>query len=269
MLSVIVPYFSKDFTDLYSFCNRLPLIHGNIEFVFVCDGCCFDEVFEIQKMLNYQLVKLKTNVGANLARKIGMEKSRGEWICFVDSDDLLLPEFFTNRAEIPDDHIGLSGVELWKQDKCVGSYETNFILSQNKNLAGFYQFGLWACTMPRNWAFDNLKFHSLPIFQDYYNINIVAKYGRLHLTDSVDYRYLINHTGISRMYKTEYFDAIDRVQVIAKDLGASKFVRFLLKMNLYGKLLEIGAPRDIISNKLFRILGFKLRGIAHELSKVL
>ena len=48
----------------------------------------------------------KENGGVNAARKLGVERSRGEWICFVDSDDVLLPHalsaLFAATKDFPD-----------------------------------------------------------------------------------------------------------------------------------------------------------------------
>ena len=48
----------------------------------------------------------KENGGVVSARKFGVERSRGEWICFVDSDDVLLPHalsaLFAGTKDFPD-----------------------------------------------------------------------------------------------------------------------------------------------------------------------
>ena len=48
----------------------------------------------------------KENGGVTSARRLGVERSRGEWICFVDSDDVLLPHalsaLFAATKDFPD-----------------------------------------------------------------------------------------------------------------------------------------------------------------------
>ena len=48
----------------------------------------------------------KENGGVTSARRLGVERSRGEWICFVDSDDVLLPHalsvLFAGSKDFPD-----------------------------------------------------------------------------------------------------------------------------------------------------------------------
>ena len=45
-------------------------------------------------------LKIKSNVGAPKARNIGIKKCSGEWIQFLDADDLLLPNKITNQINI-------------------------------------------------------------------------------------------------------------------------------------------------------------------------
>lgn len=44
----------------------------------------------------------KQNGGASSARNIGIEKSSGEWICFVDSDDWVVPDYLQTFFDIED-----------------------------------------------------------------------------------------------------------------------------------------------------------------------
>lgn len=48
----------------------------------------------------------ETNGGVSRARKLGVERSRGEWICFVDADDILLPgalsALFAETERVPE-----------------------------------------------------------------------------------------------------------------------------------------------------------------------
>lgn len=269
MLSIIVPYYSSDFLELYKFCARVPSTKCDIEFVFVCDGCCLDETFHFDFLYNFVLIKLEFNRGANFARAIGLSKATGSMVCFVDSDDTLLPGFFECRIRTPPGFVGVSGVKLLRGGLLEPCCEERFNLSIYKNLAGFYQFGLWACTMERDWAIKNLKFYNMPIFQDYYNINIVATQAKIYFTKTTDYIYHVNSTGISRQYKSTYRGVLETVMGQASELGATCLVKVLLRMNLYGKLLEIGAPRNVVSNFFIRILGLKARSLAHEFSKFL
>lgn len=46
----------------------------------------------------------KTNGGVSSARNLGIDKSEGEWICFVDSDDTIEPDYLQNLYDEANGH---------------------------------------------------------------------------------------------------------------------------------------------------------------------
>lgn len=61
-----------------------------------------------------KLHKLPTNQGAGFARNIGIKASRGEFICFLDADDIWKPEKLERQVEL---------MIKEKVDVCYASYE--------------------------------------------------------------------------------------------------------------------------------------------------
>ncbi len=62
----------------------------------IVDDCSMDDSVEIIKQFNDErihLVQLNENLGAAKARNIALEKAKGRYITFIDSDDLWLPHF--------------------------------------------------------------------------------------------------------------------------------------------------------------------------------
>jgi len=92
LISIIIPVFN---TEKYlPRCIKSVLAQNflNFELIIVNDGS-FDNSLQVIKKYadidNRIFILDKKNEGVNIARKLGVEHARGEWVCFVDSDDEL------------------------------------------------------------------------------------------------------------------------------------------------------------------------------------
>lgn len=92
LISIIVPVFN---TEQYLDCCIDSIVNqsfSNLDIILVNDGSSDQSgsiCDEWQKKDSRIRVIHKTNEGVTIARKVGVENSRGEWICFVDSDDTI------------------------------------------------------------------------------------------------------------------------------------------------------------------------------------
>lgn len=91
-LSIIIPYYNvKNYTDeLLDVLD--PQMSDQVEVILVDDGS--PEPFKT----NYSWCKVfrKENGGCATARNVGLEHARGDYICFIDADDLV-PKYFVER----------------------------------------------------------------------------------------------------------------------------------------------------------------------------
>lgn len=88
-LSIIIPYFElKEYTD--ELLKALaPQVTPEVEIILVDDGSSipFETDFEWLKVIR------KENGGAGSARNVGIDKAKGDYITFIDADDLV-PEYY-------------------------------------------------------------------------------------------------------------------------------------------------------------------------------
>ena len=99
-LSIIVPiYNSEKYLEncLKSICYP---ISNEIEIILINDAST-DNSIKIcnifkKKFKNIKLINLKKNKGVSYSRNVGIKISSGEYLCFVDSDDELLPKSLNN-----------------------------------------------------------------------------------------------------------------------------------------------------------------------------
>ena len=89
-ISIIVPTYNREKLITLSIRSALNQTHNNIELLII-DDCSDDNTEkEIDKIKDERLryIKLRKNLGANYARNLGIKKATGEYITFLDSDDL-------------------------------------------------------------------------------------------------------------------------------------------------------------------------------------
>lgn len=105
MLSIIIPAFNAEDTIEQCIKSVQAQILSNIEIVVVDDAStdrtsdiCSKIAIEDERVKYYRLTK---NSGVSAARNMGLKRSNGEWIMFVDADDRLCEN---SLEDIPDDN---------------------------------------------------------------------------------------------------------------------------------------------------------------------
>ena len=90
-VSVVIPFFNRMDLTLRAIKSVQKQSYANIELIVVNDGSSESdsEILELMHAIKKSVyIKLKQNVGPSEARNIGIDKSSGEYIAFLDSDDL-------------------------------------------------------------------------------------------------------------------------------------------------------------------------------------
>lgn len=89
LVSVVIPVYNRENTILRAVRSVLRQTYSNIEII-VVDDCSTDSTVSVINSCDdkrVQLIALPHNHGANYARNRGIERARGEFIAFQDSDD--------------------------------------------------------------------------------------------------------------------------------------------------------------------------------------
>lgn len=120
-ISVIVPVYKVE--EYLPACIRsiLRQTYRDFELILVDDGSpdrCGEICDEFAKLDERIRVIHQENGGVSKARNTGMDQAKGEWITFVDSDDLITPkylEFFFNSSSEPQKFdISIQGLSFLK-----------------------------------------------------------------------------------------------------------------------------------------------------------
>lgn len=102
LVSIIVPVYNKReyIEECFDYISKQT--YSNYEAIIIDDGSTdgsADVCDAIAQKYPWARVIHKQNGGVSSARNIGIREARGEWICFVDADDHLLPNMLDTMVK--------------------------------------------------------------------------------------------------------------------------------------------------------------------------
>lgn len=110
-LSIIIPYYETYDLTIKLLNSLIPQITNETELIIIDDGCnetrlndfMYDERFK-DKWNNIHIYHFFENVGVSKTRNTGIEYANGEYISFVDSDDMVMSDYVDRLLELIDTH---------------------------------------------------------------------------------------------------------------------------------------------------------------------
>jgi glycosyltransferase involved in cell wall biosynthesis len=164
LISIIIPMYNRPYLIKSIWQNLSKQCYTNFEIIFVDDGSEIPIKVPSYFDLNYNLIRYEVNRGAGYARKKGREQALGEFITYLDSDDLWSENFLLECVSdlVNNPNVGMvyantisyfDGIE---KNRRVTDHQPNQILPiifQNKKR--FWATGscLWRAEVskPNNW----------------------------------------------------------------------------------------------------------------------
>ncbi|WP_252247350.1 glycosyltransferase family 2 protein [Clostridium sp. ZBS4] len=142
LVSIIIPVYNASKTIEKTIQSVLNQRYNNFEIIII-DDCSTDRSVEIIENLSKTdkrilIYKNKNNLGVSLTRNLGITIARGEFIAFLDSDDIWKPLKLQRQL----DYIKKEDIDL-----CYTSYE---IINDKNETDGDIRF------VPRNINYNNL-----------------------------------------------------------------------------------------------------------------
>lgn len=94
MISIVVPLYNKLNSIVKCIESVLEQSFKDWELIIIDDGSTDDSASIVQTYIHDDRIKYiyKSNGGVSSARNLGIFKSKGEWIVFLDADDYFLPD---------------------------------------------------------------------------------------------------------------------------------------------------------------------------------
>lgn len=110
-LSIIIPIYKEDdfieecLNSIYNEINNCKEPKDQYEVIVVSDGAsdsAIDKIMKFEKVfINFKLIKMEHR-GAAAARNLGIKETNGEYIAFVDADDMMSKGFLSASSELLD-----------------------------------------------------------------------------------------------------------------------------------------------------------------------
>lgn len=119
-ISVIVPVYNAEKWLRRCIDSILAQTYTDFELLLIDDGStdssgaiCDEYATKDSRVLSFH----KPNGGVSSARNLGIDKAKGKWISFVDSDDYVFPQFLTGLCEndILDSSLVMGYATIWEE----------------------------------------------------------------------------------------------------------------------------------------------------------
>ena len=105
MISVVIPLYNKEKSIERTIQSVLSQTYKDYELVVVNDGST-DRSLEVVERMKVERIKVvsQTNVGVSAARNRGVKEAKGEYVAFLDGDDIWDPKFLEEAAKLIHDY---------------------------------------------------------------------------------------------------------------------------------------------------------------------
>ncbi len=265
-ISVIMPVHTKGEYFAQAIRSLENQTFKDYQLILVNDNCKDQQVLDIIKKKELSgaiIINNEKSIGAALSRNLGFTRATGEYVIFVDSDDIFKPNYLQSM---------LTCIQTNNADVCVCAYSvfvtdpSNIVVSKSHPLSYIksqadkddYLKSLpntpWTKLVRRNFLIENnITFQDIPCCNDiYYSDMIFLTAGNICFIDEALVLYRKNSLGaISRNRNSlNIFYAIEAVfnELDKRNLRTEKNTKMLLVLYLYCSKYEISVCSSIKSN---------------------
>lgn len=200
MLSIIIPVYNVESFLRVCIISILNQDYSDIEVLLIDDGSTDSSgsiCDHFQKRDSRIQVYHTKNLGVGNARNLGIEKAKGEYITFVDSDDYVSPDIYKANIGLLDSDNSIDIVQI----PLVGKKNQRRIIEGKKNLFDMWIFQnkiitnyFWDKIFRRH-ILENLRFPTNMRYEDRFLFSdVLCAINKLYISDKGGYHYR-NHSG--------------------------------------------------------------------------
>jgi glycosyltransferase involved in cell wall biosynthesis len=106
MMTIVIPLYNKAHTIIRTLKSILGQTFTDFEVLIIDDGSTDTSVSEIENYTNDNRIRIigQQNMGVSVARNVGIQEAKGDYIAFLDGDDEWLPEYLQKVTEAIEKH---------------------------------------------------------------------------------------------------------------------------------------------------------------------
>ena len=257
-ISFIIPNYTNDLKYVEACYNALVSNNhlNEISEIIVIDNNSSSEIFNkiteiAAKYDNFHIVHLEENKGTGYARNLGIKIAKGNYIYFVDNDDLIVPTtilkmlnhikkydldlIFCNTADIINEKIMFSPFSLINFYN-INSYKMNININEYSNL--LWGWACWRFLLNKNFLINNnIQFNNNSIAEDvFFTAKLYSKMKNIGVINDIGYLHRVG-TGISQNVHTEshFIICVNAFEYVLKKYNLSHIVYYQI---LYNELIN-------------------------------
>ncbi|ROS80241.1 glycosyltransferase family 2 protein [Muribaculaceae bacterium Isolate-042 (Harlan)] len=206
MISIIIPAYNAEKEIERCIESIINQPFKDIEILIINDGS-IDDTSKIINRLAQEISCIKAihteNQGAYNARLTGVKESRGEWIAFVDADDTITPNAFTDLYSLINDQNDIIVGTININNKRIFKHQATGLLSPQQYIEALLTYktsiGPVAKLFRRN-IFDNIPFSKIriPVNEDLLLLLYLATHSRsIYIAkDIICYNYIFRDVSM-------------------------------------------------------------------------
>lgn len=229
-VTIIVPVYNAEKTVERCVSSLLAQSYEDIEVIFVNDGST-DGTKEILARICSSDKRLRfiseKNAGAAAARNAGIDKASGDYICFVDADDVVSANYVSKMVEILESNKADIACAQYVNNKS-GDFEvlsdSGKIMSSKESIDSLLRMKIAngpVAKLYRASVIGDIRMPHYKVAEDlYFNYEVFGKARKIAVNDSVLYNYIVRSgslsTGRFSKERMQSLDAVERINVAEK-----------------------------------------------------
>lgn len=212
LVSVIIPAYNAGNFIEEAIASVLNQNHANIELLLIDDGSTDNTLDIIKKYEDGIGIKALQhdsgkNMGVSKSRKLGFDHAKGEFIAFLDADDIFYPEKLKEQLEVFSRYKEVilvhSKVEILNETK--SNFNNEFALSDKDEIYNLYQDDNWlysnkicnSTVLVKNSVLQSIEFGLPQLFQfeDWLLWSLLAHKGSFYYQNTPHIKYRLHQNS--------------------------------------------------------------------------